>query len=162
MSDPAAIPVVEAITLNVLATVAQVTTADNWSHTIIPTRTRRSGVVSDPNVISAVLREGDRVPQPSPQGAKDWHQPYELRLEAFESDASDAPPARQVLQVAAAEVEDALRQDYTRNGLAINTMFDEAPQWPNDGESHGSADAILVKFTVWYRTLLNNPFAIGG
>jgi hypothetical protein len=159
---PIPIPIVEAITLNVIATLAEVTSANGFYTNLKPERGKRTGNVADPNFISAFLSEDTPTAiSDAPQMAREWHQPYTLLLQAFEADTSEYP-AHQTLQIAAAEVLEAMRQDRTRGGNAINTLFDSGTQWINDGQSHGSADMLSVKITVHYRTLLDNPFAIGG
>lgn len=156
-------PINEQIAAKILTTVAGVTTAAGYNHTLSAIRPTRYGGFSVVDKL-AVIQQLE--PEEDPEnhvagdpGAKAWVQPFLIDVFAIPSERSDDPIDTQ-LNTMRADVEKALMAALPPFGadfdsLAYNAHI-RAPQYL--AEQHGAFEFVRVIVEVHYRTDETDPY----
>jgi len=120
-------------------------------------RPLRAGVPTSPRDKSLVLIQLDPTEDESPMGRKSWVQPFEI--EAFVvPDDSSTTPADTLINRLRSQIEKKVRENPNCGGLATDLRV-LAPELFTLVD--GGIDGVTVNFTVFYRTLEDDPYTQG-
>lgn len=149
-------PVVEMISRHVVETIDRIQTAAGFHVDLVAERAKWPR--NEPGAGKAVVYESDDAPvdDTSPIGMQDLEREYGILVWAMSSETQDEPYDT-YLNTAAADVVVAILEDVSRGGYAQNTRLGT----PVKIETPDEPVAILVLFTVHYRTVDGDPYRQG-
>lgn len=147
------LPILEQIAENVEATLRGIRLAAGYNTDALVERRLRHGNKIRDNLL--VIHQDDPPKQDGPpQQAMEWLQPFQIMCYCIESEDSTIPIDRR-LNLIEADVEKAMMVDYTRGGLAVDTI-PRVKAYFTDTDT--GAEGIIYQFDVQYRTAYGDPF----
>ncbi len=154
-----AVPVIESIAANLLATLNGVTTGNGYEQTIVikrPSRVTYDTEASGDD-LEGLLVQGTREPLEHAFTVYTWRQPFLIIVYALNDDRSATTIDTRLNQITA-DMEKALRADITRGAYAYMTNIGE-PEFLIAAD--GSVSATMLPITVDYRVLNTDPYTKG-
>ena len=148
-------PIVEQITQDIESTLKTVSrSAGDNVDLHVERMNRQTGNVPRDGLI--VIRQGSpaRDDANESQGMMWWLQPYELEYFVIQSEDSALPIDRQI-NLAWADIVKKLLADYTRGGLAQDTLIEPPQLWDS---ANGEMSGVTVRVNVQYAHTFENPY----
>lgn len=148
-------PVIEQIAENLKTTVAGITVANGYNHTLTPIRPRRNDWSDVAPVDGMVLisQDGDAPIDNAALSTMQFAQEFMMDCVVLDSDAAETSIDTRINQVKS-DIRKALLVDATRGGLAIDTMIGPSSKF-DDGNG---LTGITVTCVIIYRTNLTDPY----
>jgi hypothetical protein len=144
--------VLERIAQNVLTTLQNVTTSNGYDYTISPERLKASTTESHLKAVLAQLPPDES--DDAPIGTDQWKQSFSIVVYVMPTE-DDTTPIDTYNNAVYAAIYKELMRDYTRGGLALNTIIKPVVHMP---PLDGSPPGIVFFFDVIYRHAIDNPF----
>lgn len=150
-------PISELIALNVQTTVEAIAAGASYTNTIAGVDRPNPSLGQQAADKRCLLVQGNPVQVAErPQMHVEWQHPFQLLAYVCESEASSTAIDTR-LNTIRADIERALMVDQTRGGYATRTVIDQ-PEF-GDISTTAHEGTVSVNFSVFYRTLWNNPYA---
>ena len=149
----ASLPIVELIAQDIFGVLQTVNTTNGYSYDLVPERASMQG--ANPTHLLCILYQLDPDRNDSESNGLDgWIQPFAIDVFVIPSQ-SDTTPVDQYKNIIYAEIYQALMQDYSRSGYALDTLIHSPLHFK---AANGTYDGFALQPEVTYRTVKDNPF----
>lgn len=151
-------PILEQIAANLLTALSGITVANGYHYTLTGTRPIVDGYYGDaPCDLTFQLTQGQEELLDGAALTQEFIQPFMVVVIAMNLQTDTTPIDKKRNRILA-DIRKAVMSDYTRGGLAIDTMWGPSSSFMNDGDF--VFEGVMAEIRVHYRTEHNDPYGV--